>query len=94
MVEQTGLPKGTYATAVFPDDLRIVGRIVEERDGAGRLYIEPVYQGRLLPAIVVARSAAVRINRCTAAVASRRAPTDAADLNATIARVVRGSPAA
>ena len=70
------LPPGEYAIVELFGHTTLVGRIAEvERFGAKMLAMEPIYAGKLLPAIFHGGAAIYRLTPCDAEVALKQAPT-------------------
>lgn len=84
--EEPRLPEGEYAIVEVMGHRTLVGRISEvERFGAKLMAIEPLYQGALLPAVMVGGASIYQLTPCTAEVALRRAPKSAYQLPASVA---------
>lgn len=70
-------PAGEYAIVEILGHRTLIGRIEEvERFGTKMLSIEPIFQGRLLPAILHGGASIYGMTPCTADVAFERAPKD------------------
>jgi hypothetical protein len=69
------LPAGDYAIVEVLGHRTIVGRVEEvERFGTKLMSIEPLYQGQLLPAVLIGGSSIYQFTPCTAEVAALRQP--------------------
>ena len=74
----TDHPPGEYAIVELMGHQTVVGRIAEvERFGAKFCAIEPIYLGKLLPAIIQGGPSIYRLTPCSAEVAFNRGATDA-----------------
>lgn len=80
------LPEGEYAIVEVMGHRTIIGRVAEvERFGAKLLSIEPLFNGELLPAIMVGGSSLYQFTPCSAEVAAARCPKHAWQLPASVA---------
>lgn len=80
------LPEGEYAIVEVMGHRTIIGRVAEvERFGAKLLSIEPLFNGELLPAIMVGGSSLYQFTPCSAEVALRRCPKHTYQLPASVA---------
>lgn len=69
------LPEGEYAIAEVLGHRTIVGRISEvERFGTKLMAIEPLYEGKLLPPVLVGGSSIYQLTPCAPAIAAREQP--------------------
>lgn len=74
-IEQVVLPAGEYAIVEVLGHRTIVGRIEEvERFGSKLMSIEPIFQGRLLPAVLIGGSSIYQFTPCDRETAIARAP--------------------
>lgn len=80
------LPEGEYAIVEVLGHRTIVGRVGEiERFGTKLLAVEPLFDGELLPAIMVGGASIYQFTPCTAEVAERRCPKHAWQLPSSVA---------
>ncbi|HWL48003.1 MAG TPA: hypothetical protein VNQ31_09845 [Sphingomonadaceae bacterium] len=85
MDEETILPTGEYAIVEILGHRTLVGRCEEvERFGTKMLSIEPVFDGALLPAVLIGGGSLYAFTRCSAAVALQRCHKEAWQLPASI----------
>lgn len=76
LFKSAALPDGEYAIVELLGHRTLVGRIAEiERFGTKMLGIEPIFQGRLLPALYHGGSSIYGLWPCTKEVAADKAPT-------------------
>lgn len=76
-VEPLDLPAGEYAIVEVLGHRTIIGRVEEvERFGAKLMRIEPVFNGALLPAVMIGGSSIYQFTPCSAATALARQPRD------------------
>lgn len=69
------LPPGEYAIVEVLGHRTYVGRVEEvERFGSKLLSIEPLYQGRLLPPVLLGGGSLYQFTPCSREVAERRGP--------------------
>lgn len=79
------LPDGEYAIVEIMGHRTLVGRVEEvERFGSKMMAIEPIFLGRLLPAVMVGGSSLFQFTPCTREMALARAPKETWQLPATI----------
>jgi len=79
------LPAGDYAIVEILGHRTIVGRVEEvERFGTKLMSIEPLFQGQLLPAVLIGGSSIYQFTPCTAEVAALRQPKENWQLPASI----------
>lgn len=72
------LPDGEYAIVEVMGHRTIIGRVTEvERFGAKLMAIEPLFTGKLLPAVMIGGGSIYQYTPCSAEVAAKRAPTKA-----------------
>lgn len=75
------LPAGEYAIVECLGHRTLVGRISEvERFGTKLMAIEPLFDGKLLPAVMVGGASIYAFTPCTAAVALRHQPRSEWDM--------------
>ncbi|MBX9859026.1 MAG: hypothetical protein K2Y20_05460 [Sphingomonas sp.] len=80
------LPAGDYAIVEILGHRTMVGRVTEvERFGTKLLAIEPLFDGKLLPEVLVGGSSIYQFTPCTAEVAAKRTPTRAYELPRSVA---------
>lgn len=73
----TALPAGEYAIVEILGHRTIIGRVEEvERFGAKLMSIQPLFNGELLPAVMIGGSSIYQFTPCTAEVAMKRQATD------------------
>jgi hypothetical protein len=71
------LPAGDYAIVEILGHRTLVGRVEEvERFGTKMLQIEPIYQGSLLPPVLIGGGSLYAFTTCSADVAAKRGPTE------------------
>lgn len=84
-VEETNLPDGEYAIVEVLGHRTIVGRIEEvERFGAKLMSIEPIFQGKLLAAVLIGGGSIYQFTPCNREIAIARAPKQDWQLPASI----------
>jgi hypothetical protein len=71
------LPDGEYAIAEIMGHSTMIGRFTEvERFGTKMLQLEPIWQGKLLPAVFIGGASLYRFTPCTKDIAIKRQPTE------------------
>ncbi len=76
LFKSAALPDGEYAIVEFLGHRTLIGRVAEvERFGTKMLQMEPIFQGRLLPAILHGGGSIYAMTICTREIAGARAPT-------------------
>jgi hypothetical protein len=79
------LPEGEYAIVEVLGHRTIVGRVTEvERFGSKLMSIEPIFNGRLLPGVLIGGSSIYQFTPCARETAIERAPTEDWHLPASI----------
>ncbi|WP_066483622.1 MULTISPECIES: hypothetical protein [unclassified Sphingomonas] len=79
------LPEGEYAIVEVLGHRTLVGRVTEvDRFGAKLMSIEPIYQGKLLDAVLIGGSSIYQFTPCTAESARKVAPQNAVYLPTSI----------
>jgi hypothetical protein len=69
------LPDGEYAIVEVLGHRTIVGRVEEvERFGSKLMSIEPLFQGSLLPAVMIGGGSIYQFTPCSREIAAQRAP--------------------
>lgn len=72
---ETALPPGDYAIVEMFGHTKLIGRMSEtERFGQKLLALEPIYQGELMPAMMIGGAAIYCLTPCTPAVALVQSP--------------------
>lgn len=80
------LPEGEYAIVEVLGHRTLVGRITEvERFGTKLMRVEPIYQGQMLPGVLIGGGSIYQFTPCSAEVALARAPKNAYQLPASVA---------
>ncbi len=80
------LPPGDYAIVEVLGHRTYVGRVGEvERFGTKFMSVEPLFDGRLLPAVLVGGSSVYQFTPVTAAVAAEKQPRERWELPASVA---------
>lgn len=75
MPDSASLPAGDYAIAEILGHRTIIGRVEEvERFGTKLMSIEPLFDGQLLPAVLIGGSSIYQFTPCSAETAAARAP--------------------
>lgn len=83
------LPEGEYAIVEVLGHRTIVGRIEEvERFGTKLLSIEPLFDGRLLTAVLIGGGSIYQFTPCSREIALRRQPKHAYQLPPSVAAVL------
>jgi hypothetical protein len=78
LFKTAALPDGEYAIVELLGHRTLVGRIAEiERFGTKMLAIEPIFQGRLLPALYHGGASIYGLTPCAKEVAADKAPMNA-----------------
>ena len=79
------LPDGEYAIVEVLGHRTLVGRVSEvERFGTKLLSVEPLFQGELLPAVLIGGGSLYQFTACSREVAKRRSPTQRYQLPASV----------
>lgn len=87
------LPDGEYAIVEVLGHRTMVGRISEvERFGTKLLGIEPIFDGALLPIVLVGGSSIYQMTSVPRATAARRAPSKRYQLNSSVAAMLPPEP--
>jgi hypothetical protein len=75
--EPAELPAGEYAIVEVLGHRTIIGRVEEvERFGAKLMSIQPIFNGALLPAVMIGGSSIYQFTPCSAATALARQPRE------------------
>jgi hypothetical protein len=83
------LPDGDYAIVEVMGHRTLVGRVEEvERFGTKLCSIQPLFGGKLLPAVLIGGGSLYQFTPCTKEVAARRSPTQLFQLPPSIAAVL------
>lgn len=83
------LPDGEYAVIEVLGHRTYVGRVEEvERFGTKLLSIEPLFRGKLLPALLVSGGSIYQFTPCDKATAARRSPQREYELPASLRAVL------
>jgi hypothetical protein len=84
--EPTPPPEGEYAIVEALGHRTLIGRISEvERFGTKLCAIEPIFQGELLPAVLIGGASIYQLTPCAVEVALARAPKERWQVPASIA---------
>ena len=87
--EIKSLPAGDYAIVECLGHRTLVGRYIEvERFGTKMMALEPLYQGSLLPAVLISGSSLYAVTPCSAEVALQRGPTSAWEMPVSLRAVL------
>lgn len=85
LMPAAALPDGDYAIVELLGHRTLIGRIAEvERFGTKMLQVEPVFQGRLLDAVLHGGASIYGLTPCSKEIAAEEAPTSAWQLPASI----------
>lgn len=83
--EPAALPEGDYAIVEVLGHRTMIGRISEvERFGTKLCAIEPIFEGKLLPAVLIGGSSIYQLTQCSAEVALAKAPKERWQMPASI----------
>jgi hypothetical protein len=86
LFKSAALPDGDYAIVEILGHRTLIGRIAEvERFGTKMLQIEPVFQGKLLPAVYHGGGSIYALTPCTREVAGAKGPMNAWQLPGAVA---------
>lgn len=84
--EAPALPDGEYAIVEVLGHRTIVGRVTEaERFGTKLMSIEPLFNGRLLPAVLIGGGSLYQFTPCSREVAAKQQPKETWQLPASVA---------
>ena len=79
------LPEGEYAIVEIFGRRTLVGRVTEvERFGAKLMSIEPLFQGKMLEAVLIGGGSIYQFTPCSREQAAKRCPTHAYQLPASV----------
>lgn len=86
---EASLPEGEYAIVEVMGHRTLVGRLSEaERFGAKFAQIEPIFNGELLPPVMIGGQSIYQLTPCTAVTAFERAPSSLYDIPPSIRAVL------
>ena len=87
--ETSNLPDGEYAIIEVMGHRTYVGRVAEvQRFGSSLMQVEPAFEGRLLPPILIGGSSIYQFTPCTREIAEARQPKQRWQLPASVSALL------